>query len=95
MWGQCPRDDRPVEYMWCPLLNGAKFGRRPLLDCRAGTLVGRSSRYYQDMRRIFFPTVDTLVVKIQFEKLCDGAEIAIFASCICSEPRAAHFRPVS
>jgi len=29
--------------------------------------------------------------------LCDGAEMAIFgdffASCICSEPRAAHFRP--
>ena len=30
-------------------------------------------------------------------KLCDGAQMAIFgdffASCICSEPRAAHFRP--
>ena len=43
----------------------------------------------------FFSIVDTLVVKIQFEKLCDGPEIAIFASCICSEPHAAHFRPVS
>ena len=30
-------------------------------------------------------------------KLCDGAQMAIFGdffgSCICSEPRAAHFRP--
>jgi len=26
-------------------------------------------------------------------KLCDGAKMTIFASCICSEPRAAHFRP--
>jgi len=26
-------------------------------------------------------------------KLCDGAKMAIFASCISSEPRAAHFRP--
>ena len=32
-------------------------------------------------------------------KLCDGAQMAIFvdffASCICSEPRAARFRPAS
>ena len=32
-------------------------------------------------------------------KLCDGAKMAIFgdffASCICSEPRTAHFRQVS
>jgi len=32
-------------------------------------------------------------------KLCDGAQMAIFgdffASCIFSEPRAAHFRPAS
>jgi len=30
-------------------------------------------------------------------KLCDGAQMVIFgdifACCICSEPRAAHFRP--
>jgi len=26
-------------------------------------------------------------------KLCDGAEMAIFVSCISSEPRAVHFRP--
>jgi len=25
--------------------------------------------------------------------LWDGAQMAIFGSCICSEPRAAHFRP--
>jgi len=42
-------------------------------------------RYVPQLRR-YSPT-----------KLCDGAEIAIFddffASCIFSEPRAAHFRP--
>jgi len=26
-------------------------------------------------------------------KLCDGAKMTIFATCISSEPRAAHFRP--
>ena len=44
-----------------------------------------SCRYVPQLRR-YSPT-----------KLCDGAEMAIFgdffASCICSEPRAAHFRP--
>jgi len=38
-------------------------------------------RYMPQLRR-YCPT-----------KLCDGAEMAIFASCICSEPRAAHFSP--
>jgi len=29
---------RPVEYRWPSVLNAAKFGSRPLLDCRAVTL---------------------------------------------------------
>jgi len=37
-------------------------------------------RYMAELRR-YSPT-----------KLCDGAEMAIFASGIFSEPRAAHFR---
>jgi len=28
-------------------------------------------------------------------KLCDGAQMAIFASCVFSEPLAAGFRPAS
>ena len=48
----------------------------------------------------FFPIVDTcLSCKDSRTKLCDGAQMAIFGdffgSCICSEPRAAHFRPAS
>jgi len=38
-------------------------------------------RYVPQLRR-YSPT-----------KLCDGAQMAIFGSCIFSEPRAAHFRP--
>jgi len=36
-------------------------------------------RYMPQLRR-YSPT-----------KMCDGTEMAIFASCIFSEPRAAHF----
>jgi len=32
------RDGGPAEYRWRPVLNAAKFGWRPLLDCRAVTL---------------------------------------------------------
>ena len=30
------RDGRPAEYRWRSLFNAAKFGWRPLLECRAG-----------------------------------------------------------
>ena len=38
MWATAQRDGRPAEYRWCPLFNAAKFGWRPLLECRAVTL---------------------------------------------------------
>ena len=38
MWANAQRDGRPAEYSWRPVLNAAKFGSRPLLDCRAVTL---------------------------------------------------------
>jgi len=38
MWANAQRDGRRVEYRWHLLLNGAKFGSRPLLECRAVTL---------------------------------------------------------
>jgi len=37
MWANAQRDGRPAEYRWHPLLNAAKFGWRPLLECRAVT----------------------------------------------------------
>jgi len=48
--------------------------------------------------QVFFPIVDTwFFAKTQPDKLvqwcADGDFCAIFASCISSEPRAAHFRP--
>jgi len=38
MWANAQRDDCPAEYRWRPLFNAAKFGWRPLLECRAITL---------------------------------------------------------
>jgi len=38
MWANAQRNGRPAEYRRCPVLNAAKFGRRPLLDCSAVTL---------------------------------------------------------
>jgi len=49
----------------------------------------------------FFPIVDTCLSceDIARQKLCDGAQMAIFgdffASCVFREPRAAGFRPAS
>jgi len=33
MWANAQRDGRPAEYRWRPVLNAAKFGSSPLLDC--------------------------------------------------------------
>jgi len=38
MWANAQRDGRPNEYTWHPLFNTAKFGWRPLWECRAVTL---------------------------------------------------------
>jgi len=35
MWANAQRDGRPAEYRLRPLFNAVKFGRRPLLECRA------------------------------------------------------------
>jgi len=45
MWANAQRDGRPSKYKWRPLLNAAKFGRRPLLDCRAVTLPKRETHW--------------------------------------------------
>ena len=36
-WASAQHYGRPAEYRWCPVLNAAKFGSRPLLDCRVVT----------------------------------------------------------
>jgi len=37
MWANAQRDGRSAEYSWHSLFNAAKFGWRPLLECRAVT----------------------------------------------------------
>ena len=43
MWANAQPDGRPAEYRWRPLFNAAKFGWRPLLECRAVTLPRRET----------------------------------------------------
>jgi len=38
IWANAQRDGRRAEYRWRPVLNAAKFGSRPVLECRAVTL---------------------------------------------------------
>ena len=38
MRADAKRDGRRVGYRWRPLLNAAKFGSRPLLECRAANI---------------------------------------------------------
>jgi len=45
MWANTQRDGRPAEYRWRPLFNTAKFGWRPLVECRAVTLPRRETRW--------------------------------------------------
>jgi len=45
MWANAQRHGRPAEYRWRPLFNAAKFGSRPILDCRAVTLPRRETRW--------------------------------------------------
>jgi len=44
MWANAQRDGRSAEYRWRPLFNAAKFGWRPILECRAVTLPRRETR---------------------------------------------------
>jgi len=73
----------------------------PKLANRSQPLVGRSSPYYEYMCRryrcltSFFPIVDTcLSCEDTARQICAMVpKWRFFASCICSEQRAAHFRP--
>jgi len=71
----------------------------PKLANSSQPLLGRSSPYYEAMWRrywcltSFFPIVDTCLAKIWPDKVvrwCRDGDF--FASCIFSEPRAAHLR---
>jgi len=45
MWADAQHDSRPAEYRWRPLFNAAKFGFRPVLECRAVMLSRRETSW--------------------------------------------------
>ena len=78
----------------------------PKLPDRSQPLVGWRSPYYEDMWRTyccltsFFPIVDTClscedIARQSCAMVPRWRFLTTFASCICSEPRAAYFRPAS
>jgi len=84
-----PRRETRWNLQWCPKLAN-----------RSQPLVARSSPYYQDMWRRYccltiFPIVDTCRSSedIARQSCAMVPKSRYFASCIFSEPRAAHFRP--
>jgi len=105
MWANAQRDGRPAEYRWSITLprRETRWNLQgcPKLANRSQPLVGRSSSYYQGMRRryccltSFFPIVDTCLISedIARRSCAIVPKWRFFASCISSEPRAAHFRP--
>jgi len=127
MWANAQRDGRPAEYRWRPLFNAAKFGWRPLLECRAVTLPRRETRWnllgcpklantsqplegqnspycsgmwgrYCCLTNLFLIVNTCLTCEDIAQQSCAMVRIwwifwRFSASCIFSEPRAAHFRP--
>jgi len=97
-----------LQFGWRPLLDcdAVTLPRRetrwnlqgcPKLANRSQPLVGQSSPYYEDMcccLTSFFPIVDAcLSCEDTARQSCAMVpKWWFFASCICSEPRAAHFR---
>ena len=52
MWANAQRDGRPAEYRWRPVLNAAKFGSRPVLECRARNAANRRAQDLEDANSI-------------------------------------------
>jgi len=85
MWANAQRDGRPAEYRWRPLFNAAVW-----LTPTTRVPCSNAAKTRNPLK------VPGVPQRYSRTKLCDGAQIAIFGdffgSCICSEPRAAHFR---
>ena len=54
MWANAKRDGRPAKHRWRPLFNAAKFGLRPLLECRAVTLKFTDSSKHPKFQKFLF-----------------------------------------
>jgi len=88
MWANAQRDGRPAEHRWRPLSNAAKFGWRPLLECRAVTLPRRETRWNllgepQTPERISAVSGPTFTI------LWRRGEIFLFMVALCN--RADHY----
>ena len=103
MWANAQRDGCPAKYRWRPLFNAAVWLRRttrgPCNDAAKTRNPLKLPGVPQTNKTISAasgPKFTILRGHVE-EILWDGAQMAIFgdffASCICSEPRAAPFRP--
>jgi len=81
MWANAQSDVRPAEYRWRPLFNAAVWLTPTNRVPCSNAAKTRNLLKFAGVPRRYSPT-----------KLCDGAKMTIFASCIFSEQRAAHFR---
>jgi len=50
MWANAQPDARAPKHRWRPVLNAAKFGSRPLLDCRTVTLRVGERKTWEDAK---------------------------------------------
>ena len=72
------RDGHPAEYRWRPVLNAAKFGSCPLLECRAVMLPIGERKTSKDAKWILH------VAKFRYEATATENENV----CIVYQPRA-------
>ena len=108
MWANAQRDGRPAEYRWRPMFNAAKFGWRPLLECRASNCAktrnplklagvpqttGPISAASRPKLTILWGRLEEILLLNKF--FFQLSIRALLASCIFSEPRAARFRSAS
>ena len=103
IWANAQRDGRHAEYRWRPLFNAAKFGWRPLPECRAVTLPRRETRWnLQGCPKLAKGHVEEVLLFNKFfsdsrympqlrryssTKLCDGAKMAIVLRPVFSASR--------
>ena len=95
MWANAQRDGRPAEYRWRPLFNDAKFvpssnaakTPNPLKFAGVPQTNETISAASGPKFTILSGRVEEILLLNKFFSFGD-----FFASCICSEPRAAHFR---
>ena len=98
MWANAQRDGRPSEYRWCPLFNAEKFGWKFVGVPQTPEPISAVSG---PKFTILWGHVEEVLLFNRFFRFSISARQSctmvprwrFFASCISSEPHAAHFRP--